>query len=174
MLFQIIINTPTWVWILLAALIGLGLSQTVTRQATIKRVTIIPIALMIFSLYGTVSTFGLRPLALFAWLCAAALSLVLWLRLAPSSPSRFDSQTQVFTIAGSWVPMGLILGLFITKYVAGVEVAMNPTLSKDLEFAIGFSALFGVFSGVFIARAVQVLRLTKMNGSLTLTTIVSG
>ena len=70
--------------------------------------------------------------------------------------------------------MGLILGLFITKYVAGVEVAMNPTLSKDLEFAIGFSALFGVFSGVFIARAVQVLRLTKMNGSLTLTTIVSG
>ncbi|MEI8325617.1 MAG: DUF6622 family protein, partial [Betaproteobacteria bacterium] len=61
MLNQILSNTPRWVWVLLLALLGLGLSQAVTRSASLKRITILPLVLVGLSLSGTLSAFGADP-----------------------------------------------------------------------------------------------------------------
>jgi hypothetical protein len=164
MLIQIIANTPAWVWLLLVALLWIGFTQTRTRTVSIKKVAVLPIIMTILSLSGTVSAFGANLLTLFAWLGAVAVTFMLWLRASPASANRFDLKEQKFTLAGSWVPLGLMLGIFMVKYAAGVTTALNPGLARDVNFALGFSALYGAFSGVFLARAIQTLRLTGRSG----------
>lgn len=43
MLYQILANTPRWVWVLLLTLLWLGLSQAVSRAASLKRITLLPL-----------------------------------------------------------------------------------------------------------------------------------
>ncbi len=159
MLNQILSNTPRWVWVLLLALLGLGLSQAVTRSASLKRITILPLVLVGLSLSGTLSAFGADPQWLLAWLAAAALTVALLARRAPAPGTRYDAAARRFSLPGSWVPLSLILGLFSIKYFVGVATAMQPSLAHDPAFAASFSALYGAFSGVFVARAAGLWKL---------------
>jgi hypothetical protein len=159
MLNQIIANTPRWVWILLLALLWLGLSQTLPRKATLKRITLMPLAMTGLSLYGTVAAFGTGAQVLLVWLGAASLTLMRLMQRALSAESRYDPTTRSFTLPGSWVPLMLILGLFVTKYIVGALTAMQPALVHEASFSLGFAMLYGAFSGVFLARAARLWRL---------------
>jgi hypothetical protein len=158
MLNQIILNTPRWVWLLLLALLWLGLSQTLTRTVSLKRLTLTPLAMTALSLSGVVGTFGAGA-ALLVWLLVAALSATLLALQALPDTTRYDPATRSFCLPGSWLPLALILGIFLTKYFVGVVTAMQPALIQDAAFALGFSALYGAFSGVFLARAARLWRL---------------
>lgn len=159
MLNQILANTPRWVWGLLLALLWLGLSQAVSRTASLRRITFMPLAMTGLSLYGTVTAFGTDPQVLLVWLCASGLISALVLQQALPAATRYDPATRRFTLPGSWVPLLLILGIFVTKYVVGTVTALQPTLARDAAFVLGFSALHGAFSGVFLARAARLWQL---------------
>jgi hypothetical protein len=58
MLGAILKGTPVWVWGLLAALLALGASQLPDRKLSLPRVTMVPIAMLGFALFGMVSAFG--------------------------------------------------------------------------------------------------------------------
>lgn len=161
MLVQILANTPTWVWGLLAALLALGASQLFTRSASLLRVMILPAAMTGLSLYGTLSVFGAAPAGLLAWCAAAGMAVPLVLRRPLPARTRYDAATRRFSLPGSGLPLLLILGIFFTKYVVGVMLAMRPALAGDAGFAPAVAALYGAFSGVFIGRALRLWRLAK-------------
>ena len=71
MLLEIITHTPTWVWGIFALLLWLGLSQSVDRQVTLRRVILLPIAMTGLSLHGTFSAFHQVPWSWVLWLAAA-------------------------------------------------------------------------------------------------------
>lgn len=99
MLQQILANTPHWVWLLLLlALLGLGLSQAITRTASLKRIAILPLAITGLSLYGTITAFGADPQVLLVWLSTASLIVTLVLRQALPDATRYDTATQRFTL----------------------------------------------------------------------------
>lgn len=159
MLYQIITHTPVWVWGLLAALLWLGLSQTVARTVGLGRVIVLPLAMAGFSLYGTVSAFGTQPQALVAYgLAAVAMAFFIMNRPLPAGV-QYDTATRTFSMPGSWVPFALIMGVFTAKYVAGVAVGMNPLLARDASFALVMGLASGAFSGIFAARTARLLRL---------------
>ena len=158
MLNQIFAHTPRWVWVLLLALLCLGLSQSVTRRASLRRVTLLPLVMAGLSLYGAVSGFGAQAPLLF-WLASAAASAALVLRRGLPEGTRYDALRLEFTLPGSWMPMALVLGIFLTKYFVGVVTALQPALVGDPLFAFTLSALYGAFSGVFLARALRLWRL---------------
>src|SRR5690349_14301597 len=58
MITQILVHTPTWVFILLAALVALGLSQTRTRQISSARATVLPVAIVVVVVVGVLRTFS--------------------------------------------------------------------------------------------------------------------
>jgi hypothetical protein len=159
MLTQIILHTPLWVWALLAVLVALGYSQTRSRTVGLRRVVIIPVAMIFLSLYGTVSAFGPSPGTLSAWFAACALlaSMVV-LRPAPLG-TGYDRLGQKFAVPGSWLPLLVILGIFCTKYAVGVTLAMQPDTAHHTLFAMLIGTLYGLFSGFFAGRAVRLLRL---------------
>lgn len=161
MLVRILANTPIWVWGLLAALLALGASQLFTRSASLMRVMILPAAMTGLSLYGTLSVFGAAPAGLLAWCAAAGMAVPLVLRRPLPARTRYDAATRRFTLPGSGLPLLLILGIFLTKYVVGVMLAMRPALAGDAGFAPAVAALYGAFSGVFIGRALRLWRLAK-------------
>jgi hypothetical protein len=60
---------------------------------------------------------------------------------------------------GSVVPLLLILGIFMTKWLVGVQLAIVPRLAADVGFALPVAALYGVFTGLFAGRAARLWRL---------------
>lgn len=162
MIGPILANTPLWVWGLLAALVALGLSQARGRRASLGRVTFMPITMTALSLSGTVAAFGNSPLfgeVLMVWIGAAAAMLTLTAPLAPAAGTRYDAASRSFELPGSWTPLVLILGIFLTKYAVGVELAMQPQLAQDGRFTLIVGALYGLFSGIFAGRAARLWRL---------------
>jgi len=161
-LVPVLKGTPTWVWGLLAGLACLGLSQARERTASRARTAVMPIAMTSLSLWGTVSAFGASPMfgyVMLAWMFAAAVMLAVVTPTSAPSGSSYDAATRTFRLPGSWVPLALILAIFLVKYVVGVDLAMQPTLSRDGEYTLVVGALYGLSSGVFAGRAARLWRL---------------
>ena len=159
MIGQILINTPLWVWGLLAGLLILGWSQTRSRRVGLARLALLPLGLGAFSLYGTVSAFGATPVVLGSWLMASALLLLIVAQLPLPSGVRYDAASRRFQLPGSWVPMALIVGIFFTKYVVGVSLVLHPELNLANGFSLALASLYGVFSGIFAGRALRLVLL---------------
>lgn len=163
-LAQIVQQTPTWVWGLLAALLGLGASQLFDRTAGLRRVLFMPAAMTGFSAYGLASAFASSSqagAAVGAWLAAAiaAAALALWFQPKAPAGARYDGAARRFHLPGSAMPLALIVGIFLVKYFVGVELALQPALARDGTFALQIAVLYGLFNGLFAARAFRLWRL---------------
>lgn len=150
-------GTPLWVWGLLAGLLALGISQLRDRTASLARVSLLPLAMTLFSVSGTASALGGSPhraMALAAWLIAAALAFaVALLARGRGAAAQYDPARRLFLLPGSVVPLLLIVGIFLVKYVVGVDLAMAPQLVQEAPYVLTVAALYGAFTGVFVGRA---------------------
>ena len=158
MLYQILANTPRWVWILLLALLWLGWTQSVTRTASLQRITLMPVAMTGLSLLGTVTAFGAAPWVLMAWLGAAGAAGTLVMQRPLPFGTHYNPLARRFTIPGTWVPLMLIMGIFLTKYGVGVATSLSPGLARNANFGVCVAAVYGTFSGIFLARAARLWR----------------
>ncbi len=168
---QILMNTPLWVWGLLAALLVLGWTQTRSRRVGLARITLLPLGLGAFSLYGTFSAFGASPAVLGSWLAAATLLLLMVTQMPVPAGTTYDPARRQFQLPGSWVPMALIMGIFLTKYMVGVGLAINPALTANTGLTLTIATLYGVFSGIFAGRTVRLLRLARQPAAPAMTTL---
>ena len=161
LILLILTRTPSWVWLLLAALIALGLTQARARIVGFRRAISVPLVMISLSLYGVVSTTGGRALALLIWATGVAIAAALNFALGVPRGVRWDATAQRFAIPGSWLPMALILAIFCTKFAVGVSLAIDPSLRDQLVFACATSALYGLLSGSFFARGLALWRLSR-------------
>lgn len=161
MFHSIITHTPIWVWGLLLLLLALGFSQTRARNVGLGRILILPLIMTGLSLSGTVSSFGLAPAALLMWALAIGLTAGLLIRCPAGAETRYDRATGRFYLPGSWLPMALILGIFTVKYAVGTMLALRPDMATNAEFAIVIGGLYGALSGVFMARAGRLWKLSR-------------
>jgi hypothetical protein len=160
----IVKNTPTWVFGLFAGLTALGLSQMRTRDVSAVRMALMPVAMTGLSLWGTISAFSASPLfgyVLLAWAAGAVLMFGLVAPLAPQAGASYNPANRTFNVPGSLVPMLLILGIFFTKYIVGVELAMQPALAHDGQYTLIVGGLYGLFSGTFAGRGARLWKLVR-------------
>ncbi len=161
MLLQIVTHTPVWVWGLLAALVALGVWQSLPRRLPAGRALVMPLALLALSLAGVLSTFAAALLPLLAWLAGLALALAVGRPLVRPRGARWDARSAQFHVPGSWLPLLLILTLFSIKYGVGVALALQPGLAREIGFDVAVGLAYGVFSGLFLARAGSLWELRK-------------
>ena len=152
MITSILQHTPVWVWGLLAGLIALGVSLAFTREITLRRATIMPLAMAGLSLYGVASAFSHHPLALLAWAIGLAVTASLAIGLGIGRGAVWMPETGLLRVPGSWWPLVLILGIFCTKFAVGVTLALHPDFARDSAFATSIGLIYGAFSGVFLGR----------------------
>lgn len=159
-------QTPLWVWGLLAAFLALGVSQLRDRTASLARVSLMPVAMTLFSVWGTFSALGATPhltLVISAWLIAAMLAFALIAR-GHANDVQYDPARRLYRLPGSAAPLLLIVGIFLVKYVVGVDLTMAPQLVRDTPYVLSVAALYGAFTGAFIGRAARLWRLVVHPG----------
>lgn len=156
----VIRSTPSWVWGLATGLAILGASQLKDRNASLARVSLMPVVMTSFSIWGTLSAFGSSPLlaqAFGVWIVAAAAVFALVVRLPAGA--RYDADSRRYAIPGSVTPLLLMAGIFLVKYVVGVDLTMAPQLTSDPYFALPVAGLYGAFTGLFVGRATRLWKL---------------
>lgn len=67
--------------------------------------------------------------------------------------ARYDSESRKLIVAGSWIPLLAILGIFAVRYAMGVARALEFDIAQDRNVQLAVSLLLGAFSGIFLARA---------------------
>ncbi|MGJ7611692.1 MULTISPECIES: DUF6622 family protein [unclassified Variovorax] len=159
MLMQVILHTPKWVFAVFFLLLWLGAKQLLANDVSLSRVTLMPVAMGGLSVYGVISVFGDAFGPLLGWAAAAVVMLALVLQRPLPATTRYDAAERRFHVAGSPVPLMLMMGIFLTKYVVGATLAMHPELRQQALLGIVVPVIYGAFSGVFAARAVRLWRL---------------
>ena len=152
MLFQILYFTPPWVFGLLAGLAVFGLMQARTRRVPVWLALLLPTAMMVLSLSGVLQYVGLSWPALLAWLLGVSATSALGLRAMGTETATYDASSRKLTIAGSWVPLFVILGIFCVRYAIGVARGMELEVVRSPAAQISISLALGALSGFFAAR----------------------
>ena len=154
MLLQILNHTPIYVWAILATLIVLGVKSMREREMTLRRLLILPLAMLALSLNDIGNKFGFTAPALAAWsagcVCAA-------LFIARFGRRRISASTLPghVRVAGSAAPLATMMAVFFTKYAASVMLALRPQLGAAALAVLPVGALFGIFNGVLLGRLLR-------------------
>lgn len=156
MITGILQHTPYWVWGIFVLLLVLGLMQTRTRSVSRALVFLLPMIMIPLSFSTIMMTFGIKPLPVTSWVVGIAASLLLngFVFRAPAGV-RYASGK--FEIPGSWIPLLLMMTIFLARFVIGVTRAVNPSLVASDVFAASVSAILGFCSGLFASRAIKIL-----------------
>ena len=158
---QILSHTPVWVFALFFVLLVFGLMQTRTR--TVRRIPalLLPAGMIALSLAGIQSSFGLAPLPVASWAIALAIAVIVGHALFRDDRVRYDASASTYFVPGSWVPLAVIMAIFFAKYVYAVMKALDAAVISTAPFAVGLSAVYGVLSGYFAARALNLIRVSR-------------
>ncbi len=132
----------------------LGYTQTKDRKVKLKRIFILPTAMILLSLFGVFSAFGIMITPLGLWFIGGFIFLFIGLKLSFPKNIKYNESEDVFYISGSWMPMVLILIIFFIKYFVGVAIARELSIINELGFIITVSSL----SGIFLSRSIVIMR----------------
>ncbi len=158
MIGQILSRTPPWVFVLFVALIVFGLLQTRTRSVGRIPALLLPAGMIALSLAGVHSSFGPAPVPLASWAIGLAVASLVGHALFRDARVRYDATAKRFFVPGSWVPLGVIMAIFFAKYAYAVMNALNAAVISTTLFVVGLSAVYGLLSGYFAARALNLIR----------------
>ena len=153
MLIEIIRFTPLWVWALLLGLMLLGWQQSRPRQVSRLQLVLVPVAMLALGLSSVVAGFARVPASLLAWLMCASLAWAAAQAWLTPAGARWQASISRLVLPSSWLPMVLILAIFVLKYSLGVTTAMHPLVATQAPFVIAVAGLSGALSGLFLGRA---------------------
>lgn len=161
MIVEILRRTPLWVWPLFLLLLYLGYAQTRMRPVPVARLAVLPVVMPGLSLFGMLSVFGANAIALGCWLAALLATVACVRAVGAPRGAVWSSDTGKFVVPGSWWPLVLIMAIFFTRYAVAVALAMNPSLPQLTPFTVVVSLTYGLPSGFFIGRALNIWRSAK-------------
>lgn len=156
MIIEILRRTPPWVFALFVLLLYLGYAQSRKRTVTTARLAILPVLMPTLSLSGVLSVFGADPVALSCWLAGLIAAAVLVRAIGVPKGVAYSPDSRTFSVPGSWWPLALIMAIFFARYAVTVALAMNPSLARLAAFAAAVGATYGLPSGYFVARALNI------------------
>ena len=160
--YDIIIRTPPQVWAILAVITLLGLMQLRERAVKETNLMLTPLAMLGLSLYTVYSNFGFTGWSLGPWFAAFGIAFAINAVIL-RSPARatYDATTQKFIVAGSVIPLLVMLAIFASNYILGVTRAITPATLADPTFRMQICATLGVLSGILFARSVRIAKAKK-------------
>lgn len=161
MIVQILSNTPIWVYALFFILLVFGFIQTRARTVRKTPAFLLPAGMIALSIAGINSSFGLRPTPLISWAIALTISTAVGYIFSQDKRIHYKATDGKFFIPGSWIPLPVMMAIFFTKYAYAVMCAFNTDAISTPMFIGGLSAVYGLLSGYFASRAVNLIRQTQ-------------
>ncbi|WAC75592.1 hypothetical protein OU995_13200 [Roseateles sp. SL47] len=160
-LTQIAIHVPLWVWGVLALLIVIGRQQSRTQVVSRKRVMVLPLIWLVFGAWGVEKGFGQAgsaAAAMAAWALGLVASVGGMLAVGWPGGASYQTDSKHYVVPGSWLPLVVMLLIFVSRFAIGMALGFQPALSHSLPFAVAASLSYGLFSGFFLGRSINILR----------------
>ena len=154
MLIQILPHTPLYVWAILALLIYRGVVAMRDREIAVGAMFVIPVIMLALSLGDIVAKFDNAFLPFCAWAVGATVLTLLVARFSAAGISAGSTPGTV-RVHGSPMPLVMMLGVFLTKFVAAVALAILPHANESVLFATVMCTLFGCFNGYFLGSLIS-------------------
>lgn len=147
-LAAILAHTPFWVWIVLTALLALGLSRTRTGSRSFMSLILPALIFVVIALAKlTLNSFDLLMLA--GTLAGGIVALALIALVQPARHTRRLADG-LYLIRGEWLSLVIILAVFAANYAGAVMAATIPALAGSAALMLVTAAVNG-FSAAFMA-----------------------
>lgn len=156
-------HVPWWVLPLFGYLLVQGLKQMQARRVSLRRVVLLPLVMLAWSLARKFGGEAWEP-QLLASLLGIALGLAVSLLAGVPRGLAYDGATREVWVPGSPWPLILMMAVFALRFALGVLQARAPALAAAPEFLVGSRLVLGLFGGIFLARLVAVLLLVGRAG----------
>lgn len=158
-IFEIINNTPFWVWVVLIILIKRGTSLINDSPASIGRSIIMPFIFVIWGLNTVVNKFA-SPNTLLSFYLVALILGFLFSYLLYMRRSFYVEDGQLIQ-DGSALPLVIMLTNFLVKYILNVILAIHPVLYTQMNFNIFYGIVSGFTVGLFFGGIYKTLTAKK-------------
>ena len=162
---EIVKHTPTYVWLILAALVALGSLQVRDHVVTRPRLALPPLGLGAFSLWGATMAFGTRTEVIAAWALGSVLIVFAnrWIRWPRTVRAEGGGR---YALRGSLWPLIAMLSVFALRYAVAVTLVFHHDWARDPAFSLTSALAYGALSGLFAARALRILRTAPTQAGL--------
>jgi hypothetical protein len=157
-IIEIVRGTPRWVWALLALVLYLGYTSTKDRTIDVRRLLIMPLAMVGVSLSSVIAG-NISVEAATAWFVALALAAAAGGRLGLASGAEPGEQPMTVRLPGEWLSLVLIILMFASRYAFAVTIAIAPRLAAEPAFVIVQNAVIGGLGGLFLGRGLAMASL---------------
>jgi hypothetical protein len=159
MISEIVSHTPVWVWAMLVFFIYRGVAASRDRDVPVWSLFILPVVLLGLSIQGMVSHYGVHPALFSGWLIAAVCGALIGARTLNERAVALGIRGVV--MRGSWLPLILVLAVFLTKYCTEVLIALRPDLMLQGGAVLAVCVLYGLLTGFFLGRLGRALMLFR-------------
>ena len=151
-LLDIVAHTPLWVWPLLAYTLYTGWRMTRDRTLARWRIFIMPAIAVSFAIVNLAT--GGNTLADLAGFAAGTVLGAFVGVLAARRPARVLEDGRL-ALAGDWLPLVLLIGIFSVKYAQGVALAIDRALATNTLFLFASAAVPAMFAAVLLVRSLR-------------------
>lgn len=153
-IWQTILHTPWWVFLLLAYLIFIGLKARKTSTVSIYKLAILPAVFLIMSIESMISHFKIETLSVSTWMISIIIGSAIGILLVYKSKIKVDRNNKLLELPGSWMTLILILIIFVAKYYCGYALSQDPGSAINTNTEILVLALSGICTGTFVGRMI--------------------
>ena len=147
-LFQIVTNTPLWVWPLMAFVVWVGILGLKPRVLPLWRLAILPGVGLVTSFTG-IAQASLPGLAAAGWLVALLAGLPLGRALGLRRGVR-QLEDGRLEMAGGWFMLAFGLSIFAARYALGVLFGVVPALKAEPLWIALSGGIGGMVAGIGI------------------------
>lgn len=169
-IYQLLINTPWWVYLILIYLIIVGIKASKTRIVSLKKLFIIPLVFLIMSIETLISSFKIDLLNFSIWSLGILIGAIFGYIQTYRYKLKIDKENGLLEIPGTWSTLVIISVIFIAKYYISYELAVDPAIINENVFEISALLVTGVCTGLFIGRLCCYLYRFQTENSVSLKT----
>jgi hypothetical protein len=145
--YQIVVNTPLWVWPLMLLVLWLGWHGLQPRILPPARLAILPLVGLGTSLAGIAQS--LQPgLALAGWAAALVMALPPGWGIGTRRAVRLRPQDGRLEVAGGWFALGFGVSIFVVRYTLGVLSGVMPGLRAEPLWIVLSGGVGGIVTGI--------------------------
>ncbi len=158
-IWEVIANTPWWVFAILVYLIRVGLLATRSRVVHIRRMLTVPLIFIGLSFVSLYNNPQLSNNQIAMWVGAFSIGSILgWLQFKALKIKAVKKTSSFLYVPGTWSLLTIILTMFAIRYYYGYENTIDPAIAQSKPW-IFFA--YGLFTGLFAGRIAYAIRCIK-------------
>jgi hypothetical protein len=169
---QFLLNTPWWVYLVLALILYRGIRATKTRVVTISKLFILPILLILLSAHTVLTMTTLTSMLALNLLVTILIGFLIGWYTTKMLDIKVDHAKGLMQLQGSWFFLWMLIVIFACKYYQGYVSNARPDLAQSLSYIHIMFAIHGVLMGLLVERLAHYIYCYKTKPTVNLEKLV--